>query len=98
MEDYEDGALQNKRVGSETYECASICDVPQGPFVSKELPVCCFREYCFDSMTTRLTSVNTPAAVSHVMSLLALLHGFQDVVRFRQPPVNGEVRFNAYYV
>lgn len=38
------------------------------PFASKE-PVCCVRaEYWFDSMTTRLTLVNTPAAVSYVVS------------------------------
>lgn len=40
----------------------------RAPSVSKELPVCCVRaEYCFDSMTTRLTLVNTPAAVSYVV-------------------------------
>lgn len=42
----------------------------RAPFVSKELPVCCVRaEYWFDSMTTRLTLVNTPAAVSYVVFL-----------------------------
>lgn len=40
-------------------------------FGSKELPVRCVRaEYRFDSMTTRLTLVNTPAAVSYVVCFL----------------------------